>query len=320
MKKHTIIQNILYSRSKLLLILLGLILVGFSFASRYFLTFDNILGSTQFGAVLALVSIGQALVWLAGGEGIDLSVGSVVSFSGVILGVTYKAGLPFGVCIVLAIIAGLCCGIINGLLCAVVKLPALIGTLGTQFVFGSLALYFTGGRPISGFPKYFEKLSLDSTLFIPNQILYVVLPIILLSFFIVYKTKAGRKLYLVGTNEVAGKFSAINPVKVRFLAYSISGLLAGIGAVIMSSWLMTAKANAGAGLEMQSITIVALGGIGVTGGQGKLMGVVLGILIIIYLNSGMDLVGVNSIWKLAIQGIILIFAVALNQFALQKKK
>lgn len=316
----SIVQDILYSRTKLLLVLLLLTLVGFSFASKYFLTFDNILGSTQFGAVLALVSIGQALVWLAGGEGIDLSVGTIVSFAGVILGVSYKAGLNFGVCIVLAILVGVCCGIINGLLCAVVKLPALIGTLGTQFIFGSLALYLTGGRPISGFPKYFEKLSLDSTWFIPNQILFVVLPIALFTFFIVYKTKAGRKLYLIGTNDVAGRFSAINPVKVRFMAYSISGLLAGIGAVIMCSWLMTAKANAGDGLDMQSITVVALGGIGVTGGQGNLLGVVLGILIIIYLNSGMDFSGINSIWKLAIQGIILIFAVALNQFAIQKKK
>ena len=314
------LRNIIYSRPQLLLVLLFIVLISFSLSSEYFLTFDNILGSTQFGAVLALVSIGQSLVWLAGKEGIDLSVGTIVSFSGVLLGKLFQAGVPLSLCIVAALLLGLLCGMINGLLCAIIKVPALIVTLGMSFIYGSLALYLTGGQPISGFPDTFKWLSLETTLFIPNQVLFIVIPTIIIIYFVMYRTTLGRKLYLVGNNETAARFATIDAKKIRFAVYSISGLLAGIGSIIMCSWLMTSNANSGAGLDMQSITVTALGGIGVTGGQGNLAGVILGILVLIYMNSGLDFLGVNSIWKLAIQGAILIFAVALNQFAIQKKK
>ncbi len=316
MRKH--LQNLLHSRVKLLLVVLLFVLTLFSFLSKYFLTLENILGSTQFGAILALVSIGQTVVWLAGGEGIDLSVGAILSFAGVILGKSYQAGLPLGVCIAIAIFLGLCLGMVNGLLCAVIGFPPLIATLGTAFIFSSLALFVTGGRPISGFPEFFSTLSLESTFFVPNQVLFVVVPIFIISYFVIYRTAPGRKLYMVGTNEVSARYSTIDAAKVRFAAYSFSGLLSGICAVIMCSWLMTAKANAGDGLDMQSVTVTALGGIGVAGGQGNLAGVMLGVLIITFMNSGLDFCQVNSIWKLAIQGAILIAAVALNQFAKTK--
>lgn len=309
------LQSLLHSRVKLLLAMLVVVLVLFSCLSKYFFTLDNILGSTQFGAILALISIGQATIWLAGGEGIDLSVGSILSLAGVVLGKGYQAGLPFGACIFLAILLGLLAGMLNGLLCAVIGFPPLIATLGTSYIFSSLALFITGGRPISGFPSYFAKLSLESTFSIPNQVLFVVVPIFLLSYYVLYRTRIGRELYLVGTNEVAARFSTISTLRIRFLAYCYSGLLSGICAVIMCSWLMTAKANAGDNLDMQSVTVTALGGIGVMGGQGNLAGVILGVLIITFMNSGLDLCQINSIWKLAIQGVILIAAVALNQFA-----
>ena len=143
----------------------------------------------------------------------------------------------------------------------------------------------------------------------------MVIPIFLISYFVLYRTRAGRELYLVGTNDVSARFATINATKVRFWAYSVSGILSGIGAVIMCSWLMTAKANAGDGLDLQSVTVTALGGIGVMGGQGNLAGTILGVLIITFMNSGLDLCQINSVWKLAIQGAILIVAVALNQTA-----
>lgn len=314
------LKGLLHSRVKLLLAVLIFVLVLFSFLSKYFFSLDNILGSTQFGAILALLSIGQAVVWLAGGEGIDLSVGAILSLSGVILGKCFQTGIPFPVCIIIAIVLGLVAGMFNGVLCAIIGFPPLIATLGTSFVFGSLALFITGGRPISGFPEYFAKLSLESTFGIPNQVIFVVIPIFLIAYFVIYRTQLGRKLYLVGTNDVAAKFSTISTVKVRFWSYSFSGLLAGIGAVIMCSWLMTAKSNAGDGLDLQSVTVTALGGIGVLGGTGNLAGVMLAVLIITFMNSGLDLCQVNSVWKLAIQGVILLAAVSLNQVAKTNSK
>lgn len=314
------LQTLLHSRVKLLLAVLTLEIILFSCLSKYFFTVDNLLGSTQFGAILALVSIGQTIVWLAGGEGIDLSVGAILSLAGVILGKAYEVGVPFVMCIVLAIAVGLVAGMINGGLCAYIGFPPLIATLGTSFIFSSLALFLTDGRPISGFPEGFGVLSLESTFSIPNQVLFVVIPTFLVAYFVLYRTRAGRKLYLVGTNDVSARFATISAEKVRFTAYTVSGLLSGIGAVIMCSWLMTAKANAGDGLDLQSVTVTALGGIGVMGGQGNLAGTLLGVLIITFMNSGLDLCQINSIWKLAIQGVILIAAVALNQTAKSSKK
>ena len=314
------LQSLLHSRVKLLLAVLAFEIILFSCLSQYFFTLDNLLGSTQFGAILALVSIGQTIIWLAGGEGIDLSVGAILSLAGVILGKSYQAGLPFWFCIILTILLGLGAGMVNGYLCAFIGFPPLIATLGTSFIFSSLALFITDGRPISGFPEEFGILSLESTFNIPNQVLFVVLPIFLIAYFVLYRTRAGRKLYLVGTNDVSARFSTISASKVRFAAYSISGILSGIGAVIMCAWLMTAKANAGDGLDLQSVTVTALGGIGVMGGQGNLAGTLLGVLIITFMNSGLDLCQINSIWKLAIQGVILIAAVALNQTAKSTKK
>lgn len=309
------LQKLLHSRVQLLLAVLVFEIVLFSCLSKYFFTLDNLLGSTQFGAILALVSIGQTIVWLAGGEGIDLSVGAILSLAGVFLGKLYQAGVPLAVCIILTVVMGFVAGAVNGGLCAYIGFPPLIATLGTSFIFSSLALFFTDGRPISGFPEQFGVLSLESTFGIPNQVLFVVIPIFLISYFVLYRTRAGRELYLVGTNDVSARFATINATKVRFWAYSVSGILSGIGAVIMCSWLMTAKANAGDGLDLQSVTVTALGGIGVMGGQGNLAGTILGVLIITFMNSGLDLCQINSVWKLAIQGAILIVAVALNQTA-----
>lgn len=310
--------RLLERRSVLLVMLLVLVIIVMSLISPYFLNVVNLLGITQFGAVLVLLAIGQSLVIVSGRGGIDLSIGSILSLSGVVIGMLVQQGVNVWAASALGIVAGGLFGALNGLMVAYIGLPPLITTLGTNYLYGSLALYLTKGLPISGFPKSFEFLGQGLIFGIPAQVLLVALPVFVLFWFIIYRTKFGREVYLIGTNEVAARFSAIQVKQVRFSLYAISGLLAGLGAVVMCSWLMTARADVGNGMDMQSITVAVLGGVSITGGQGHLGAVMLAVLVVTMLSSGLQIANINSMWQLAILGMILLFAVALNQFILKR--
>lgn len=305
--------SIAKSRTKFLLLLFVIEIIVLSLISPYFFSVNNLMQVTQFGASLTLLSLGEALVMIAGRDGIDISVGSAMSLSGVIFGLIVVNGGNIFVATLITLAAGAVLGLINGLLVAVAKVPALIATLGTQYIYGSLALYLTGGIPISGFPDGFKVLSLESTLGIPNQILFVIVPVSILVFILIYKMKFGRRVYLMGTNPEAAKFTGIKEKRIRSSVYILTGVLAAVSAIINNSWLMTARADAGTGMEMQAITVAVLGGIGVAGGIGHLGGVLIGVVIITMMNSGLQIANVNSVWQLATLGFILIIAIILNQ-------
>ena len=305
--------SIAKSRTKFLLLLFVIEIVVLSLISPYFFSVNNLMQVTQFGASLTLLSLGEALVMIAGRDGIDISVGSAMSLSGVIFGLIVVNGGNIFTATLITLAAGAILGLINGLLVAVAKVPALIATLGTQYIYGSLALYLTGGIPISGFPDGFKVLSLESTFGIPNQILFVIVPVSILVFILIYKMKFGRRVYLMGTNPEAAKFTGIKEKRIRSSVYILTGVLAAVSAIINNSWLMTARADAGTGMEMQAITVAVLGGIGVAGGIGHLGGVLIGVVIITMMNSGLQIANVNSVWQLATLGFILIIAIILNQ-------
>lgn len=304
--------SIAKSRTKFLLLLFVIEMVILSLISPYFFSLSNLMQVTQFGAALTLLSLGESLVMIAGRDGIDISIGSIMSLSGVIFGLAVINGCSIPVATILTLLMGVILGSVNGFLVAVAKVPALIATLGTQYIYGSLALYLTGGIPISGFPESFEFLSLESTFGIPNQILFVVIPVTILVLLLVYKMKFGRRVYLMGTNPEAAKYTGIKERSVRMWVYILGGVLAAISAIINNSWLMTARADAGTGMEMQAITVAVLGGIGVAGGVGHLGGVLIGVVIITMMNSGLQIANINSIWQLATLGFILIIAIILN--------
>lgn len=297
--------------------LIGLVVVVFAIMaglSPYFLTADNLLGMTRFGAALALVALGQTLIIIAGGGGIDLSVGSMVSLSGVAVGLYMKWGLDIWLAVLLGLLTGIILGAVNGLVVVRIGVPPLIGTLGTLYVYAALALVATGGLPISGFPEGFGFLGQGTILLVPAQILLVVLPVYLVLQFITARTTFGRQVYLVGVNAVAARFVGISVQTVRFALYTLSGLLAALAAVILSSWLMAARPDVGSGLELQAITVAVLGGTDIFGGRGSLAGTMLAVLVVTAVSSGLQLANVNSTWQLAILGLILLASVSTNQY------
>lgn len=304
---------VLGNRVYFLIGLIAVVVIIMASLSPYFLTVNNLLGMTRFGAVLALVAIGETLVILAGGGGIDLSIGSIVSLSGILFGMMMKVGIPLWLAAIgCLVIAGLL-GAVNGLVVAKWGLPPLIGTLGTQYAYGALALVLSNGVPISGFPKAFGYLGQGTIFKIPVQVLLIVVPVFILINFMVTRTRYGRAVYLVGVNEQAARFAGIPVVGTRFALYTLGGLLAGLGAIIMASYLMTARADVGSGLELQAITVAMLGGTNIIGGAGTLVGTMLSVLIVTMVSSGLQLANVNTIWQLAVLGFILLGAVAINQ-------
>lgn len=311
MKK--IVFSLAKSRAKFLVMLLVLEIAILSILNPDFCRIKNLIEILQFGATLFLLAAGESLVILSIPGGIDISIGSIVSLSCVALGYTYKMTGSMFVAIIATLLAGCLMGCVNGVLVGIFNMPSLIATLGTQYVFASLALYITNGVAISGFPESFEWLSLRQTLGIPNQILFMVIPVLALVLFLTYKMRFGRNVYLTGDNAEAAKFAAIKTKKTIFFVFVLAGLLSACGAIVNCSWLMTARADAGSGMEMNAITVAMLGGISaVKGGRGHLSGVIIGTVIITMLNSGLQMAGINSMWILAITGLILIGSILMN--------
>lgn len=310
---------LLSNRVYFLIVLLIIVLIILSLISPYFLNIRTILDILRMGTVLLLLSIGQTLVILAGGAGIDLSVGAMLSLSGVFLGVLSRSGVDILIAALLTILFGGLLGSINGFTVAIWGLPPLIGTLGSMWAFGALALVITNGIPISNFPREFAFIGDGRILGIPTQILLVALPVFAIIYFFLNWTYFGRWVYLIGVNETAAKFSGIPVTRVRFSLYTLNGILAGIGAVVMASWLMAARPDVGSGMELQSITVTVLGGTNIFGGSGSLVGTLLAVLIVTLVASGLQLAGINAIWQLAVLGFILLGAVSINQLIFSVK-
>ncbi len=311
MKKFTL--SLAKSRAKFLILLLIVEIIILSILNPEFAKISNLIELLQFGATLFLMAAGEALVIMVIPGGIDISVGSIMSLACVVLGIMYQATANMFISILVTLIAGGIFGMVNGVLVGYFNMPSLIATLGTQYVFASFALYITNGVAISGFPESFEWLSLETTFGIPNQILFVVIPVLIVVLFLVYRTRFGRNIYLTGDNAEAAKFAAIKTKQTIFWVFVLTGVLTAFGAIINCSWLMTARADAGSGMEMNAITVAMLGGISaVEGGRGHLSGVIIGTVIITMLRSGLQMAGINSVWILAITGIILIASIVAN--------
>lgn len=307
------VTNLLRDRTALLLVLILVTSVVMSVISPYFLVLDNLLTMTQFGAVIGLLALGQTLVILGGGGGIDISVGATLSLCGVLMGLVVGEGVNVWAAAGLALAAGLLLGALNGFAVTVVGIPALIATLGTLYLFGSAAQVLAGGTQVGGFDQAgFSFLGTGTVAGIPAQVLFVLLPAYALAAWVMRRSLFGRRVYEVGNNGQASRLVGSSPARTRFVLYCVSGLLAGLGAVVTNSWLLVARPGAGEGFELQSITIAVLGGTYIFGGRGRVSGTLLAVLLIVILGSGLQLAGVDPSWQGGVLGVVLVLAVVLN--------
>lgn len=312
-------QRLLADRRAFLVVVTLATAVVMSLLSPFFLTVSNVLGMTKFGAVVGLLALGQTLVILAGGGGIDLSVGSALSLSGISMGLLVNAGVGVWPAAALAVAVGLVLGAVNGILVTVVRIPPLIATLGTLYAYESAAFVAAGGVTLTGFATAgYPFLGQGTIAGVPAQVLLVLLPAYAVVGVLMARSTFGRRVYEVGNNERAAGLVGASPARVRFVAYCLSGLLAGIGAVVTNSWLLAARPGAGSGLALQVITIAVLGGTSIFGGRGTVSGTLLAVLLIVVLNSGLQLAGVDQVWQIGILGGLLVVSVMVNNLLAQR--
>lgn len=306
-------RPLLTDRRTLLAVLLGGMLLVFGQISPGLVRPTLLLDITKFGVVVGLLALGQTLIILSGRGGIDLSVGSTLSLTGIIMGLAVNAGVPVWPAAGLAIVAGVLLGAVNGALIALIGIPALIGTVGTLFLYSSLALVISGGRAVSGFGEAgFDFLGQGTVLGMPSQLVLVLLPAYAVIGWLVARTRFGRTIYEVGNGDRPARLVGRSPKALRFWLFCLSGGLAGLGAVVTNSWLQTARPAAGSGFELQAVTIAVLGGTHIFGGRGRLGGTFIALFVVILLNAGLQFNGVDQVWQSGVLGALLVVSVVLN--------
>ncbi len=269
----------------------------------------------QFSTILALVSLGQCLVILAGGAGIDLSVGGTVSLSVVLAMLAIKAGMPPALLPVACVVFGLLLGLLNGLLVTWLKILPLIATLGTLFVYSGMALALTGGGAQSGVPTWLLPWGRGMMLSLPMPFVTLVVPVFVIAAVLLLYSAWGRWLFAIGFNERSARLVGIPVDRARLLVYGLSGLLAGLAGLVSIAWLGSARPNIGQNLELESLTAVMLGGVAITGGIGGVGGVIAAVILLVTLKTGLLQLNVNSVWQVGIVGALLIAVLLIERLS-----
>ncbi len=283
-------------------IALLLICVILAVSSNTFLTlsnFANIIRQVSYNVIMAC---GMTVVIIIGG--IDLSVGAVLAFSSFIMAdVLSRTNLVFGLLAGMA--AGAAMGIINGIIVARRKSMAFVVTLGTMTIWRSLTAIYSEGLPISNFPRAFENIASGSFLSLPIPF-WIALGAVLLSKFLLEWTKFGKYVYAIGSNTTAARNCGVNVNAIVTAAFMISGLMAAVAGIVLTSRVGAAQVQGGEGYEMDVIAAVVIGGTSLSGGRGRISGTVAGALVMGVLRNGLNLMNVTPAWQETVMGIVII--------------
>ena len=295
-----------------------LLFVVFSIASPYFLQFDNIIGIFLATAVNGLLALGVTFVIIT--AGIDLSIGTVMTLSAVMAGVfitMWRLPVPLGILAGLG--TGALCGLVNGVIIAKLKMAPFVATLGMLYVAKGLSLVFSGLKPVyfDDTPAY-RAISMGSItgaiipgLEIPNAVL-VLFGAAIVASLILTKTVLGRYTFALGSNEEATRLSGVNVDRWKIAVYTLGGLFAGLAGIVISARINSAQPSLGQGYELDAIAAAVIGGTSLSGGEGTILGTVIGAFIISTLSNGLRILSVPQEWQTVVTGVILILAVYLD--------
>lgn len=275
----------------------------------HFLTLPNLLNIAQQTSINAIVAVGMTYVIVSGG--IDLSVGSIVALSGVVLGLMLHSGFATPLAVAAALAAGIACGLVNGSLVSWGRLPPFIVTLGMMSVARGAALLVTEGRPVSGFDEGFRWIATGEIGFVPTPVVATAL-IYALAHLVLTRTAFGRYVYAIGGNEEATRLSGIAIRLHKTLIYAVAGLMSALAAIILTARLNSAQPIAGMMYELDAIAATVIGGTSLMGGEGTLLGTVVGALIMGVLRNGLNLLGVSSFLQQIVIGCVIVGAVLID--------
>ncbi len=297
-----------------------LLFIVFSIASPYFFQFDNIIGILLSTAVNGLLALGVTYVIITGG--IDLSIGTVMTLASVMAGVFITFwGLPIPLGILAGLATGGVCGLVNGIIIAKLKMPPFVATLGMLYIAKGLSLVISGLKPVyfDATPGYYaiSMSSLTGALIhipeaqIPNAV-WILFGAAIVAALILSKTVLGRYTFARGSNEEATRLSGVNADRWKIAVYTLCGLFAGLAGIVISSRVNSAQPSLGQGYELDAIAAAVIGGTSLAGGEGTMLGTVIGAFIISTLTNGLRIMSVPQEWQTVITGVILILAVYLD--------
>lgn len=294
----------------LLVVLLIALLAWGTARSSFFLEGSNFTIASSTFMERALMALPMTLIIIAGE--IDLSVASILGLSSAVLGITYAAGVPLWLAVLLALLTGVACGLLNGILVTRFGLPSLVVTLGTLALFRGLAFVILGGPQgqiaISDYPAEFTRFGFGT---IPGTVLpwSVILFVALVAIFVVllHKSWVGRQIYAVGLNQDASRFSAVRVARLKLSLFVLSGFIAALAGVLYTSRISSSRADNAAGFELDVIAAVLLGGVSIFGGRGTMIGVLLSLAVVATLRNVLAITNVGpDIQNFAVGGLLIL--------------
>jgi rhamnose transport system permease protein len=303
--------SLLLSWDFLLLALLALVFVGGMIISPYFLDIWTLSDATFNFSEKAIIALPMALLILT--REIDLSVAAIIALCSLVMGLAAQAGAAPVVLIAVGLVTGLVCGTVNGALVTSLGLPSIVVTIATMSMFRGVAQIALGDQAITSYPAGFAGFGQGYLVAfppLPNSFgLFLVLALVFAV--VLHGTALGRKLYAMGNNPEAARFSGIAVGRIKFMLFAMTGLMAGLAAALLTSRVGSTRPNIALGWELEVITMVILGGFSITGGQGRITGVVLAVLIIGFATLALSLINVPGIVISVLLGFMLITTIAL---------
>ncbi len=289
-----------------------LLVIGFSVASPYFFTFNNLVNVGHYMSIMGILAAGCTVALIIGA--LDVSQYSNLALTGVFCILLDRAGVSIWLIFIFALVAGTFLGLINGFIVTVLKINPIIGTIASGMVMRGVTYMITEGKALSISPEnsdVYYALGRGTFLGIPITILIMAL-VYLVIFIILKYTAFGRQIYAVGGNSDASYLAGINIKNVRIGALMIAGATAGIGGFFLLAQLGSMQPNTGEATLLDIIAAVLIGGLSLSGGKGKLTGTILGVITLIIIQNGMTLLGIQSFWQMMVRGIIIIIAVYID--------
>ena len=294
-------------RSILILILVNVgIILLLSFLSPTFLTYDNLLSVLKRMSELGMLAIAETIVFISGG--FDLSIGTIMAISGLIVGQMYILGFPFFLCILLALLGGMAAGLMNALFIVKLRLQPFIVTLATMSILRSIVYGVLRGKTLSQFPDSYLAYGDLTILGLPFLFIVLVIFAVLSTLFL-ERTYLGRHIFAVGGNERSAFLSGISVNQIKYTVYILSGFISACAGLLFSMRIRAVIPDAGLNSPLEVVTAVVIGGTAITGGKGSVIGSILGVLALFLLTNGFSLLNLNPFWQLVVLGLLLIYVV-----------
>ncbi len=296
-----------------------ILVVAVTVRAPSFLTVDNFKDILLNISILTIVALAQTMVIIT--HGIDLSVSSMIGLVAMMVAFVVKQNpeMPVLFAVVLGMALGAVLGSFNGLIITYGNVPPIIATLGTLSIYRGLVFFYSKGTWINSFelPANFKLLSKGTPLGLPNMVIIALIVAIIVYYFLNY-TRTGRDIFAVGSNPEAAQYSGIRKQRIIFLVYLLSGLLAGLAAVLWVSRFESAQTNTALGFELQTVAASVVGGVSISGGVGTVPGVMLGALLLGIIQNALTLIRISPFWQLAAQGLLILVAVISDKWLLTR--